>query len=76
MLKDKNISMYGVTWACASMQSSVPPYSGSLLQDIRLGHSNPYFCITGRQPSLARSHTDLHWIVINMFSQIFLSCHH
>ena len=42
------------SWAWASIQSSVPPYSGSLEQDIRSGHSKPYFCMTGRQPCLAR----------------------
>lgn len=46
--------------AWASIHNSGPPYSGSLLQDILLGHSNPYFCITGKHPSLALSHTDLH----------------
>ena len=47
------------SWAWASMQSSVPPYSGRWEQDILWGHSKPYFCITGRQPSLALSQTDL-----------------
>ena len=71
-MEEKHNIPISVTWACASMQSSAPPYSGSLLQDIRLGHSNPYFCITGRQPSLARSHTDLSYKIF-LFQKIFLS---